>query len=171
MNAHATAIIVYATMCAFLSCFAICIVKHMLAWVKCTKCHSQLLALSVFTLVSDNKDKNTQNMMVRLWGLILVIKIHICHLIKKPKSVLPSLGIHFSYYWQKLHLHWQVSFWLLSLCQKPTCIVVSIPSDMKTQQHTRVHISTTLQFAIMNTTPAAEMAMFPSVGEWRLVNS
>lgn len=29
--------------------------------VKCTKCHPPLLALSVFTLVSDNKDKNTQN--------------------------------------------------------------------------------------------------------------
>jgi hypothetical protein len=54
--------------------------------------------------------------MVRLWGLIFVLKINICHLIKKSESVLPSLGIHFSYYWQKLHLHRQVSFWLWSLC-------------------------------------------------------
>lgn len=36
--------------------------------------------------------------MVRLWGLILVIKIHICHLMKKPKSALPLLGIHVSHY-------------------------------------------------------------------------
>jgi len=62
---------------------------------------------------------------------------------------------------KKLHLHWQVSFWLLSLCQKSTCIVVSIPSDMKThQQHTTVYISTTLQVSLMNTTPAAQMGMF-----------
>jgi hypothetical protein len=33
----------------------------MLAWVKCTKCHPPLLALLVFTLVSDNKDENKQN--------------------------------------------------------------------------------------------------------------
>lgn len=62
MNAYATVIIVYATMSAFLSCFGICIVRHMLAWVKCTKCHPPLLALLVFTLVSDNKDKNKQNL-------------------------------------------------------------------------------------------------------------
>jgi hypothetical protein len=61
MNAYATVLIVYATMCAFLSCFGICIVKHMLAWVKRTKCHPPLLALLAFTLVSDNKDKNKQN--------------------------------------------------------------------------------------------------------------
>lgn len=62
---------------------------------------------------------------------------------------------------KKLHLQWQVSFWLLSLCQKSTCTVVTIPSDMKTQQqHTRIHISTTLPFSLMNTTPAAHMGLF-----------
>lgn len=40
------------------------LLKHMLECVKCTKCHLSLLALSVFTLVSD-KDKNTQNIKSR----------------------------------------------------------------------------------------------------------
>jgi len=38
---------------------------------------------------------------------------------------------------------------------------VNMHCNMETQQqHTRVHISTTLKVSLMNTTPAAQMGMF-----------
>lgn len=44
MNAHATVIIVYATMCAFLSCFAICIVKTFVSMGKMHKMSSSTVS-------------------------------------------------------------------------------------------------------------------------------